>query len=156
MLRTSIYKYSRCYAPCKGFDQMGRLRSGNLFSVLRTYSYYWPQASGYWPQASGIWHLASGCWRFQLRGGDLIQNSRIQNWQGPQRLTTGGLSSRGGDLIQDSRIQNWQGPQRLATGGLSSGGNWGFDSRFKNSKLAKPTTASGQKLVAISYWRSQR
>ena len=62
VLRTSIYKYSRCYAPCKGFDQMGRLRSGNLFSVLRTYSYYWPQASGYWHLAAGGFSSRGGIW----------------------------------------------------------------------------------------------
>ncbi len=126
---------------------MGRLRSGNLFPVLRTYSGigllasgYWHQAagirllaSGYWHQATGIRLLASGYWHqaagirllaVSAPGGDLIQ--RIQNWQSPQRLAAGGLSSRGGDLIQDSRIQNWQSP-----------------------------AASSQKPVAISYWRSQ-
>ena len=87
VLRTSIYKYSRCYAPCKGFDQMGRLRSGNLFPVLGTYSGIRLLASGYWHQAAGIWLLA--------------------------------VSAPG----------------------------WGFDSRFKNSKLARPTTAN--------YWRFQ-
>ena len=73
VLRTSIYKYSRCYAPCKGFDQMGRLRSGNLFSVLRTYSDYG--------------HLASGYYRSQLHGGG---NSTFKNSKLAKPLTASG------------------------------------------------------------------
>ena len=38
VLRTSIYKYSRCYAPCREFDQNEGLRSWFIFPVLRTYS----------------------------------------------------------------------------------------------------------------------
>ena len=38
VLRTSIYKYSRCYAPCRGFKLRVGLRSCFIFPVLRTYS----------------------------------------------------------------------------------------------------------------------
>jgi len=38
VLRTSIYKYSRCYAPYRGFEQRVGLRSWFIFPVLRTYS----------------------------------------------------------------------------------------------------------------------